>query len=772
MAGFRQPRWAAAWALCGLLTACGGGGGSDSTPTALPSSVTINSASQSQVNSDARFTTSVDTGLQGLRYQWNFGDGSTSTEAQPSHRYATSGSYTVTVTVTNEAGAARTSTMTVQVGQFTNVANTVCTGASQTGWCWQQPKPTGQTLSDYFFLDSNTAWAVGEGGAILKTTDGGATWNPQRSGSTSNLWRVRFADANNGWALGAGNLVLHTTDGGAHWQAQAAGYNSYVYSGGGRFWAINAQQAVYAPAYASVGYYTTDGGDNWQAGTLLPTTVTANGTLFAQDYLGVKRSTDLGRTTTQVFTEPLGGSPLGLSFADDQRGLIVSNEPLIPGSYSDYTLVTWRTADAGTTWTRQLTNLPNYTTLLKYNSDGVVWAYGYPSLYRSTDHGTTWAAVALPTGVFVFSGDAISVIDSSTLYFTYNATLYMTRDAGATWTTMGVAGEQNSAVLLRAAGNDLWLGYSAYSYASTPDRLYHSSDAGTRWNKVIGGDPADAGTALTSVWFSSASQGIAVGNNGSIMKTSDGGSTWSRLAPAPNTAFSGSKLQFRSATTGWLLSSNEGRIYKTQDGGATWSAPLTISLYGVTDYHFIDDTQGWAIAPGGSVYRSTDGGQSWSAQSAISFSATAMRFVDTQRGLAVGPYGVIALTQDGGLSWRARASGVSAGLNKVVWADASTAWAVGDSGTVIKSSDAGLSWAAVPVPTTNSLLDIQFIDANHGWIVGGNGTVITTADGGKNWRLQVTNTSRAFYSVFFTDAQTGWLVGTGGTIMATATGGN
>ncbi len=50
-----------------------------------------------------------------VTYLWDFGDGSTSEEASPTHEYSESGTYTVTVTVTDQRGAVSTDTLEVQV---------------------------------------------------------------------------------------------------------------------------------------------------------------------------------------------------------------------------------------------------------------------------------------------------------------------------------------------------------------------------------------------------------------------------------------------------------------------------------------------------------------------------------------------------------------------------------------------------------------------------------------------------------------------------------
>ena len=44
------------------------------------------------------------------------------------------------------------------------------------GWSWQNPLPQGNWLHGVDFVDVNTGTAVGDGGTILRTTDGGDTW--------------------------------------------------------------------------------------------------------------------------------------------------------------------------------------------------------------------------------------------------------------------------------------------------------------------------------------------------------------------------------------------------------------------------------------------------------------------------------------------------------------------------------------------------------------------------------------------------------------------
>lgn len=57
-------------------------------------------------------------------------------------------------------------------------------------------------------------WAVGVAGTIIKTTDGGTSWNEQTSGTTVFLESVYFVDIQTGWVVGSNGTILKTTTGG------------------------------------------------------------------------------------------------------------------------------------------------------------------------------------------------------------------------------------------------------------------------------------------------------------------------------------------------------------------------------------------------------------------------------------------------------------------------------------------------------------------------------------------------------------------------------
>ncbi len=79
--------------------------------------------------------------------------------------------------------------------------------------------PSKLTLTAVSFADARHGWAVGHGGVILNTADGGEHWSVQRAALEVDqpLLTVHFRDAAHGWAAGLWSLLLATEDGGATW---------------------------------------------------------------------------------------------------------------------------------------------------------------------------------------------------------------------------------------------------------------------------------------------------------------------------------------------------------------------------------------------------------------------------------------------------------------------------------------------------------------------------------------------------------------------------
>lgn len=84
------------------------------------------------------------------------------------------------------------------------------------GWTWQERDvPTNDALTDVSYGSENDVWVVGEFGTILHSNNAGLTWNLQTSPIMADLNSVSFANADTGYIAGQGGTVLYTANGGA-----------------------------------------------------------------------------------------------------------------------------------------------------------------------------------------------------------------------------------------------------------------------------------------------------------------------------------------------------------------------------------------------------------------------------------------------------------------------------------------------------------------------------------------------------------------------------
>lgn len=135
------------------------------------------------------------------------------------------------------------------------------------------------------------------------------------------------------------------------------------------------------------------------------------------------------------------------------------------------------------------------------------------------------------------------------------------------------------------------------------------SQSNWEWTKQESNTTAN----LRDVYFVNNMTGWAVGSNGIIQKTSNGGISWSPQFSGTNQELE--VVHFIDENTGWItgggVSAEAAPILKTTDGGENWeSLSYGFDAISIKDIFFIDENVGWAILTD-SIYRSTDGGLTW-----------------------------------------------------------------------------------------------------------------------------------------------------------------
>ena len=154
--------------------------------------------------------------------------------------------------------------------------------------------------------------------------------------------------------------------------------------------------------------------------------------------------------------------------------------------------------------------------------------------------------------------------------------------------------------------------------------------------------------------------------------------------------------------------------------------------------------------------------------------------LDAQRAgarlVAVGERGYIFASDDEGSSWQLVASGVSATLTGVAFADERLGIAVGHDATILRSEDGGRSWQQVfsAPDQLRPLLDVAFIDAARVVAVGAYGAYFESFDGGRTWaERQIVDGDRHYNAVARLADGTLMIAGEAGTLLRSADqGGN
>lgn len=787
------------WLLLGALVAgCGGGGSAGAPPppqaTALPDSVTIMAPASSESASAVKFGNSA-APQPGYTYRWDFGDGTQSSEAAPSHAYAKGGDFEVVFTLSNEAGQKREARAPLSITNLANVQGLTCSGPSSTGWCVQSPRPAG-ALADSFLLDPNLGWAVTSAGDIFKTADGGQSWETLAAPVKGNLTSVTFFDANVGWVLGASSLALRTVDGGRTWadlRLQAG-----VANPAGSFQIVSGSVAYFRPDAAPAdAYMSADGGASWRKLSPVPTAVTQGPVAWWLNDGGIERTADAGATRKTVLDFAQAGlavSPGETQLLVHPAGLaaaVVTKERIndAQGQLLEIRTTFSTTADGGATWRHQRADCRSTAAYCFAVRPSTISAdaqtllgFSESPLLRSVDAGKTWAEVTDVEPRFW----SFSWLDGNTLalYLQQNPSVVnLSRDGGKTFakfqTPAGV-GTNFGKLKVQPGSNRLTYVHNGNLWLGTSD--------GSGWERRFW----SIGTGADDIYFfqrppvvamRDARRGFVIDSFGVVRETSDGGKT---LKPVTTGELASAlRIQFIDDKVGWFstydYTTQSSTIYRTSDGGLTWSMASSGLAY-ADDFRFETDKIGWVRTPypyrdppleserGYTFQVTKDGGMTWQALPVPSGTYDLRR---TAGGgwVVSGERGLLATSPNNGASWTVVPATTGETLTTLAASDSGALWALGRA-ALQTSKDGGATWSPVPFPCPSSVAwDLAFASSKAGWVVC-TGAIMATTDGGATWQSQpfpaIPRTPSRVYAL---DPKTVWVSGAWNSLLATGSGG-
>lgn len=450
-------------------------------------------------------------------------------------------------------------------------------------------------FTNIYFITEKRGWTVGfagssgeTGGTIFKTTDGGDTW--QRIAENYKLWQIGFVDSLKGYAVGMaynsawGPPVLRTMDGGDSWNT----IRMEEHDGFTGLYALK----VFDDKVIAIGDkgYVATSTDPW--GDL---------GMFGQ---GEDLFTQKSINELYEFED--------VYFINETKGWAVGSKSIGPDTWAQ---VVFYSNDGGESWTEQYSLatewMDNCTRLnaVQFVSETKGWAVGH-----SSDVGT-----GQTTGI-----------------------LY-TEDGGEHWSQQAQGVSEGQIVDLYFLDDQKgWALTDAQTFPDMSIQLLKTVNGGSSWELVNTGQSGNItiGYAIRSgkIFFQDENTGWVLGAQSDLIKTTDGGDTWSAVS-LPEEYYNTYSIVFNTENGGIICGET---TFQTSDGGDTWTKK-DIFNHNMLDVCFTDSLQGWMVGEYGDVFKSSNGGNAWAQveNTVTSAALKAVSFPTKNKGWATGRGGTI-----------------------------------------------------------------------------------------------------------------------------------
>lgn len=381
---------------------------------------------------------------------------------------------------------------------------------SDAGTSWT---PVGPAIASatFDFIDANIGFALGRKSDLLKTVDGGATWNPVAGDGTTNgtdFSGISCADANH--CIGStisGRPLFRTENGGTTWAAVTASSQTLA--------SVKFTSATHAIAVGAGGtlVVTDDAGATWNsvnsgaAGSFDQLHIdTSTSATMIGDLSKLARTVDSGASWKQI-TPVTSNEIVDATFPTTTRGYVVDTK-------GDLT----RSNDGGVSWTF-LDSGSSRPKALYAPSEDVILLVGSKGVRRSANGGLNFSQ----TGSKSFRKTSLTAVDGagSAVFVRNSKSIFLSKTGGRTWSTVKKPKKAKKITQL-----DMVDAKRGYLLDSTKE-LWQTTSGGKKWTRI---ETTGANTA-SSIAFGDFKTGYIADSTGRMLLTEDAGKSWARQYP-------------------------------------------------------------------------------------------------------------------------------------------------------------------------------------------------------------------------------------------------
>lgn len=255
-----------------------------------------------------------------------------------------------------------------------------------------------------------------------------------------------------------------------------------------------------------------------------------------------------------------------------------------------------------------------------------------------------------------------------------NSTVLRTVDGGRTWEKLSVEEGVN---LKDIAGIDRDHFQAVGAYSNGGSRI-QTEDGGNTWFYIRYYKPAFPDWSLSSVSCSDYTHGVMVGLSGLVAHFQS-----SNTFIASGTTDHLYDASFVTGSRHYAVGAN-GVIITTVNGGQSWATVPSGVNNALMAIHMLPVNSGFIVGSDGIVLRGDLNGWEECPSSGTSNSLLGVSFLDDLAGIVVGSFGTVLRTDDGGETWDPEECDTDLNLHDVFYGESGFGIALGDSGSVFK----------------------------------------------------------------------------------------